>query len=135
MKRTPDVARARSLIAASEENLRFTRTLQVTRSSTPTIIRNTYESFRMIGQAILYLRGNPSRHHSIQVGVLLELELSGRRPLRSIERLRELRHAINYQGYLPNEDEARDALAIADDLYELIVVEANKLIRTSEDRG
>lgn len=135
MKRTPDVARARSLIAASDENLRFTRSLDVTRSSTPTIIRNIYESFRMIGQAILYVRGNPSRHHSIQIGVLLKLEVSGDRPLRSLERLRELRHAINYQGYLPSEEEARDALVIADDLYELIVEEANTLIRRSAGRG
>lgn len=38
-------------------------------------------------------------------------------------------------GYLPNEEEARDPLAIADDLYALVVEEANALIRRSEDRG
>lgn len=135
MKRTPDVPRAQSLIVASEQNMRFTRMLEADRLSTPTIIRNTYESFRMLGQAFLYLRGTPSRHHTNQIAVLLEQQVASARPLRSVERLRELRHAINYQGYLPNEDEARDAVAIADDLFEPLIEELERLIRTRSDRG
>lgn len=135
MNRTPDPLRAQSLISASEQNLVYTRSLTITTLATPTIIRNVYESFRMLGQALLYLRGTPSRHHTIQIAIITEQPIATDRPLRSIERLRTLRHAINYQGYLPNEEEARDALSIADDLFEPLVDELRRLMRTASDRG
>jgi len=49
----PDKKNALSLAEAAQRELNFTLKLELNEESASTIIRNIYESFRMLGDAIL----------------------------------------------------------------------------------
>src|SRR3989338_8168081 len=63
----PDKKRALSVIAASEKEMKYTLNLPVSEESAFNIIRNIYECFRMLGDALLISRGFASEDHAEQV--------------------------------------------------------------------
>jgi hypothetical protein len=109
----PDRKNAQSIVLAAERDMNYTMTLQVTQASAATIIRNIYECFRMLGDALLVMRGTVSQDHITQIHTLMALNVNARRPLGAIDNLRLLRHNINYNGYAPNLAEAKDAIDLA----------------------
>jgi len=91
----------------------FTLSLEVTEEAGATIIRNIYEGFRMLGDALLVAKGIKSTDHIMPIKELLKLQVSTSRPIRLIEGLRQLRHNINYYGYSPKLVEVEDVISIA----------------------
>ena len=57
----PDKKNALSIINAAEREMKFTLSLKLTEESGSTIVRNIYECFRMIGDALLVLKGMSSK--------------------------------------------------------------------------
>ncbi len=114
----PDYKDAESLLEAARRDIKYTLSLNVTLDSTPTIIRNVYESFRMLGDALLISRGIESSDHVQPIQEILKLNLNTKRPLQVIDNLRRLRHNINYYGYSPTVEEAEDVLSIARSCFE-----------------
>ena len=49
----PDFKNALSIIEASKKQIDFTLSLEVKEEAGPTMVRNIYESFRMLGDALL----------------------------------------------------------------------------------
>lgn len=109
----PDNKNALSIINAAERELKFTLNLPLNDESTFNIIRNIYECFRMLGDAILVSKGIVSQDHIEQIRALETISVKTERPIRLVDTLRRLRHNINYYGYIPSQLEAEDAISIA----------------------
>ena len=113
----PDKKNALSIIEAAERDMKFTLNLKATDLSSTTIIRNIYECFRMLGDALLVSKGIDSKDHLAPINELLKLNVSTKRPINLIENLRRLRHNINYYGYKPRLEETIDVISIAESIF------------------
>lgn len=122
----PDTKNALSIIDAAEREMTFTLSLKPTDESASTIVRNIYENFRMLGDAILLSKGIESEDHLAPIHELITLKIETERPLNIIDNLRRLRHNINYYGYRPNLSEVQDVISIAKTLFQPILKEIKK---------
>lgn len=113
----PDNKNALSIISASKDEMDFTLSMKADQKSGSTIIRNIYECFRMLGDALLISKGTPSQDNVECIKELMRLDVKTERPLGIIDNLRILRHNINYYGYKPNLDEVKDIISIAKVLF------------------
>ena len=114
----PDKKNALSIIEAAKRDMDFTLSLEINEKSSSTIVRNIYECFRMLGDAILIAKGIESEDHVMPIKELLKVRVNTSRPINLIENLRRLRHNINYYGYKPNLDEVKDVISIAENCFE-----------------
>ncbi|MEK6918361.1 MAG: hypothetical protein AABW51_05430 [Nanoarchaeota archaeon] len=113
----PDNKNALSIISAAKQEMEFTLSMKVDEKSAATIIRNIYESFRMLGDALLISRGTTSQDHLECIKELTKLDVKAERPIGILNNLRILRHNINYYGYRPNLEEVKDIISIAKTLF------------------
>ena|SRR3989344_3961218 len=113
----PDKKNALSIIEAAKRDMDFTLSIKVTEESSPTIIRNIYECFRMLGDALLIAQGIESEDHITPIKELLKVKVVTTRPIQLIDNLRRLRHNINYYGYKPKLIEAKDVISIAESTF------------------
>jgi hypothetical protein len=125
----PDKKNAMSILEASQRDMKFTDTLEVSENSGPTIVRNIYESFRMLGDSLLAAQGIEAEDHITPIKELMKLKITTDRPINLIDNLRRLRHNINYYGYKPALDEVKEVKAIAKSLYEPIKNEVLRKIK------
>ena len=116
----PDKKNALSIINAAEREMKFTLSLKPTEESGSTIVRNIYECFRMIGDALLVLKGISSKDHLAPIDELTKLQVKTSRPIIIIDNLRRLRHNINYYGYKPSLGEVEDARSIAKTIFQAL---------------
>jgi len=115
--RRPDKKNALSIIEAAKREMAFTMTLKPTQDSGSTIVRNIYECFRMLGDAILASKGIESGDHLMPITMLLNIKAATKRPIQVIDSLRRLRHNIDYYGYRPNLAEVMEAISIAESCF------------------
>lgn len=111
--RIPDKKNAASILDAAKKDMEFTLKMQPTDDSGPTIVRNIYECFRMLGDALLTTEGKEADDHVTAIKELTRIRVKTQRPIELIDNLRRLRHNVNYYGYRPSVPEVEDALAIA----------------------
>ncbi|MBD3252479.1 hypothetical protein GF386_01995 [Candidatus Pacearchaeota archaeon] len=116
----PDKNKALSLSESAKSDLDFTLTLPLTEKSANTVIRNIYESFRMLGEALLTNKGIQSEDHVIPIRELINLDINTKRPLMFLDHLRKMRRNINYYGYMASKKEAGDVLDFARLNFDLI---------------
>jgi len=128
----PDRKNASSIIDASVRQMNYTLTLQITDESSFNIIRNIYECFRMLGDALAVSKGMIIDDHVGQVKALEELNLRLSRPIIIVDKLRRMRHNINYYGYNPNKAEAEDAVLFAKSCFEQMAEAVKKEISSSQ---
>ena len=125
----PDMKNAQSILKAAQREMKFTLTLEPTEDAATTITRNIYESFRMLGDALLVAQGTESQDHIAPIKELLKLKVNTERPISLIDNLRRLRHNINYYGYRPNIAEVTDTISIAKNcfkpLYDAVMEKIN----------
>ncbi len=133
-KRTPDKFKAQSMIRAAEVEIGFIVKLEPSTESASTIVRGVYESFRMLGDAFLLIHGKEASgtdHHVEMINELFTLKVATKRPIQVIINLKNLRNKVNYHGYIPTIEEAKDALSIVDSCFEPVIKkikeEINKL--------
>ncbi len=122
----PDNKNAISILEAAKKDMQFTLSMQASEAAGPTIVRNIYESFRMLGDALLINKGVESEDHITPVKELLKVKVDTRRPITLIDNLRRLRHNINYYGYRPNIMEIKDTLSIAESCFKPLYDAINK---------
>lgn len=109
----PDKKNAGSIIEASTRQMNYTLTLEPNDQSAFNIIRNIYECFRMLGDALLVSEGRILEDHAEQIKAIEGLRINTARPIRLVDNLRRMRHSINYYGYNPTKIEAEDAVSLA----------------------
>ena len=112
-----DKKKALSIIEASEKEMNFTFSLQINEDSGSTIIRNIYEDFRMLGEALLIYQGLESEDHIETIKELLKIKIETERPLALVDNLRRIRNNINYRAYRPKLEEIEDALSLANSCF------------------
>jgi hypothetical protein len=125
----PDQKNAFSIVEASKRDMDYTLTIKVTEESGPTIIRNIYECFRMLGDALLVSKGVHYEDHVMQINELINLNVKTSRPVQLIDNLRRLRHNLNYYGYKPNLMEVEDVVSWAKSCFEPLLKEVLKTIK------
>lgn len=125
----PDRKNAQSIIEAAQRDMEFTLSLDVNEQSGPTIVRNIYECFRMLGDALLVAKGIVSTDHVKPIKELLTIKAKTKRPISLISVLRQMRHNINYYGYKPNLKEIEDVISIAESCFIPVVTEIKKKIQ------
>lgn len=125
----PDKKNALSILEAAEKDMQYTLTVKASEDSGPTIVRNIYECFRMLGDALLVAKGIESQDHLMPINELLKVRVKTTRPLNLIDNLRRIRHNINYYGYRPNLAEIEDATSIAKSIFEPLYKEVLKKVK------
>ena len=124
----PDRKNALSIIEAARREMKFTLSMSVNDESGSTIIRNIYECFRMLGDALLVAKGIKSEDHVAPIRELLKIRVNTKRSIYLIVNLRILRHNINYYGYKPKLIDVEDALSIARSCFEPLLEAIEKRI-------
>lgn len=124
----PDHKNALSILDAAERDMNFTLTIAPTDESGSTIVRNIYECFRMVGDALLLVRGIESEDHVTSIKELLSLNVETIRPINLVENMRWLRHNVNYYGYTPKLVEVKDVISIAETIFQPVLREARKKV-------
>ena len=124
----PDKKNALSIVESSERDMKFTLSIEPTEVSGSTIVRNIYECFRMLGDALLVAKGIEAEDHITQIKELLKLKVATKRPINLIENLRRLRHNINYYGYKPTLIEVKDTISIAEECFKPLLNAVKKEI-------
>lgn len=124
----PDKKNALSIIEAAKRDMKFTLSMAISEEAGPTIVRNIYECFRMVGDALLVSQGIRAEDHVTQVKELLKLRVETSRPINLIDNLRRLRHNVNYYGYKPKLVEIEDAVSLAKSCFKPLLEVANKEI-------
>jgi len=127
-KKNPDKEKALSIINAAEADMDYTLSLQISDKSANTIVRNVYESFRMLGEALLIIKGIEPLDHIICIKELLDLDIETSRPINLIDNLRRLRHNINYYSYRATKLEAEDTISIAKSCFTPILEKVKEII-------
>ncbi len=125
----PDKKNALSLVEAAKKEMDYTLKLPITEDAGPTIVRNIYESFRMLGDALLISEGIESEDHVAPIKELLKLKVETNRPISLIDNLRRFRHNINYYGYQPKLTEIHDSISLAQNCFEPLYQEVLKKIK------
>jgi len=125
----PDNKSAASILEAAERDMKYTLTLKLSEEAGPTIVRNVYESFRMLGDALLVMKGISAEDHQTPINELLKIKVITSRPITIVDNLRRLRHNINYYGYRPNLEEVKDTLSIAETCFRPLLDEIKKKIK------
>jgi len=97
-KRSPDKARARSLMAASEKTMRNVLKMQVSDETATIIFRETYESIRQLGDARWWLLGYETNDHEASMEILKEERITHSARLEKLGRFRTIRNKANYLG-------------------------------------
>lgn len=130
--RKPDKFKAQSMLTATEIEANFIKTLDPSRESASTIVRGIYEAFRMLGDALLLIHGKESSgldHHTEMIKEIFTLKVNTARPIQVLLNLKNLRHKVNYQGYIPSIEETKEALSILDSCFKPILEEIRKELK------
>jgi len=125
----PDKKNALSIIDAAERDMKFTLSMEVTEESGSTIIRNIYECFRMLGDALLVLKGIKSEDHIAPIKELTKMKINTDRPINLVDNLRRLRHNINYYGYKPKLEEVIDIISLAQSIFQPLINSIRKKLK------
>ena len=126
--KVPDKKNALSILEASKKDMNFTLSLKLSEKSGATIVRNIYECFRMLGDALLVAKGIKSQDHILPIQELLKMKVDTARPIYLIDNLRKLRHNINYYGYAPKLVEVEDVISLAEACFEPLMAAVLKEI-------
>ena len=127
----PDQKNALSILEATEREMKFTFSINLSEESGSTIVRNIYECFRMLGDALLVAKGVKSEDHIAPIKELIKVKVKTERPIYIIDNLRRLRHNINYYGYKPSLEEVQDAISIAESTFQPLLEAVKKLVLKS----
>lgn len=129
--RSPDFAKANSMLTAVVEDMTFLETIITSPKAKQTLIRGIYENFRLLGEALLTAKGleaTGTDHHAEMIAALIHLNVKTTRPLETLHILRKLRHAINYEGYIPTAQDVADTLSIKNDLWQPLLTDVKRTI-------
>ena len=128
----PDKKNAASILDASLKQMNYTLSLESNDNSAFNIIRNIYECFRMLGDALLITRGIESDDHLAPIHELMRIQVETSRSIKLVDHLQRMRHNINYYGYTPKKEEGDDAISLAKSCFEPILKAVKKKIEKDE---
>ncbi len=127
--RIPNKFKAESMLKSAEIEMNYIKNLNPVKEAGATIISRIYEDFRMLGDALLLIRGKEAigpDHHTEMINELFTLNVKTERPIRILNNLKKIRNNINYQGYIPLDEDVKEVISIAETCFEPLLKEVKK---------
>ena len=119
------------MVNAAKVDMKFIGSMPPKEEAAQSIIRGIYENFRLLGGSLLTARGRQTMdhcHHTQMIDALNELNIPTSRPIHLLKELKKLRNSINYDGYLPTQQEVEFVISIKKALWEPVLTEVKKQI-------
>ena len=118
-KSVPDIELAKSLIIESNKILLVVNGLALNDTNSSVLMRECYEAFRQICEAIAVNKGYKIYSHEAITSFVGEI-LNEKEIAESFDRYRKIRNSINYYGTPVNIEEVKKALAEIPKFIEII---------------
>ena len=109
-KKSPDLARAKSLVQAAESTSREILKLPLDTATATIIFREIYECIRQLGDARWWMLGYSPEGHEASMEILKEEKIAKSALLPKLDRFRQIRNSANYSGYLVSPAVAQEIL-------------------------
>ena len=119
------------MVAAATRDMGVMDKITSIENAGSTIIRGVYENFRMLGDAVLTAQGGEemgTHHHREMIAVLTKLPVKSDRSILVLQKLRKLRHKINYEGYIPEEEEVKYVISVKKALWKPVLDAVKKQV-------
>ncbi|PIN92988.1 hypothetical protein COU61_01110 [Candidatus Pacearchaeota archaeon CG10_big_fil_rev_8_21_14_0_10_35_13] len=113
--REKDLYRIKAMIERLTNNSEFITKLPVRAESSDIIFREIYESIRQLGDAKWWLLGYEPRTHDVSLDILKELEIKNKVKLNNLDRIKKIRHDLNYRGIGTIVEQAKEILELWND--------------------
>lgn len=108
--RQKDLEKIKSMINSSEINTIVTKEIRLNENTATLIFREIYESIRQLGDSKLWLLGYEPLNHEVSIEILKEFDIKNKVKLNSLDRIKKIRHDINYRGFRASIEQAREIL-------------------------
>lgn len=108
--RQRDIERIKSMINSAEVNAKVVQEIKLNENTATLIFREIYESIRQLGDSKLWLLGYEPLNHEVSMEILNEFNIKDKVKLNSLDRLKKIRHDINYRGFRASIEQAKEIL-------------------------
>jgi|SRR3989344_6005006 len=108
--RQRDLEKIKSMINSAEVNAKVTQEINLDDKTATLVFREIYESIRQLGDAKLWLIGYEPQNHEVSMEILKESDIKDKIKLNSLDRLKKIRHDINYRGFRASIEQAEEIL-------------------------
>ena len=108
--RQQDLEKIKSMISSAEVNAKVTQDIKVNDNTATLVFREIYESIRQLGDAKLWLIGYEPQNHEVSMEILKEFNIKEKVKLNSLDRLKKIRHDINYRGFRSSIEQTKEIL-------------------------
>jgi len=125
--KAPDIAKARALVNASEQEMKYLLGLELEKEGASTIVSRIYECFHQLGQALLSVEGEVGNHED-RMRAVMRLPVVASRPIQALDWLRTVRQNINYNGYLATLADLEEAVSLAKTFWKPVLAEVKKRV-------
>ncbi|EFK96347.1 conserved hypothetical protein [sediment metagenome] len=108
--RQQDLEKIKSMINSAEVNAKVTQDIETDDNTATLVFREIYESIRQLGDVKLWLIGYEPQNHEVSMEILKEFDIKDKVKLNSLDRLKKIRHDINYRGFRASIGQAEEIL-------------------------
>jgi hypothetical protein len=112
--RQEDFEKIKSMINSADVNARVTKKIQLNENTATLVFREIYESIRQLGDAKLWLLGYEPLNHEVSMEIIKESDIREKVKLNSLDRLKKIRHDINYRGFRASIEQAKEIIEFWD---------------------
>ncbi|MFA5856246.1 MAG: hypothetical protein WC867_02740 [Candidatus Pacearchaeota archaeon] len=112
--RQKDMEKIESMIGSAEVNAKVTQEIKINENTATLIFREIYESIRQLGDAKLWIIGFEPQNHEVSLEILKEFDIKEKVKLNSLDRIKKIRHDINYRGFRASIEQAKEILEFWD---------------------
>lgn len=131
--RQRDLEKIKSMINSAEVNSIVTKEIKLNENTATLIFREIYESIRQLGDTKLWLLGYEPLNHEVSMEILREFDIKNKVKLNSLDRLKKIRHDINYGGFRASISQAKEIVDFWDscgtEILNLLKKESKQLAR------
>src|SRR3989344_871995 len=89
--RQKDLEKIKSIINSEE--------VKINENTATLVFREIYESIRQLGDAKSWILGYEPLNHEVSIEILKEFDIKDKVKLNSLDRIKKIRHDINYRGF------------------------------------
>lgn len=108
--RQRDLEKIKSMINSAEVNAEVAKSIKINNDTATLVFREIYESIRQLGDAKLWLIGYEPQNHEVSMEILKEFNIQDKVKLNSLDRIKKIRHDINYKGFRTSIEQAEEII-------------------------
>lgn len=108
--RQKDLEKIKSMINSAEINVEVAKSIKINNNTSTLVFREIYESIRQLGDAKLWLIGYEPQNHEVSMEILKEFNIKDKVKLNSLDRIKKIRHDINYRGFRTSIEQAEEII-------------------------